>query len=380
MSMLRKLTGGALSAALLPVGRPGVRQAGRSALHRFRPGTAAGACVRADREKPLGSRAQRNRGDAQGLPQFPSRPPDQGRPADGPHHPAEHLWRQRCRHGRRTGRRPARRGDRPPARLPEQAGRNPGAALPAATAAGPEACRGRRHPEIAALPLSERQRHAALRRRLLHHPRQTRRRQAQGRRQENARRRLSRHLQPAAQEAYRLLRQRRLPHQLPQRMGQDARASNGHGIWLHGTPSDTFSRPPKASDGCVVLANTDLDALAKNLQIGTDPGHHQQQHRMAVARRLAGRAQVAAGRHRRMAAATGKAATSTAMPAITRRSFPATAKILPPGSRRRKRSMPASSGSRSARKTSACSAIRARTNTSSSPSSRTTRAATCRTG
>ncbi len=46
---------------------------------------------------------------------------------------------------------------------------------------------------------------------------------------------------------------------------------NGSGIWLHGTPSDTFSRPPKASDGCVVLANTDLDALAKNLQLGTTP-------------------------------------------------------------------------------------------------------------
>jgi murein L,D-transpeptidase YafK len=46
---------------------------------------------------------------------------------------------------------------------------------------------------------------------------------------------------------------------------------NGYGIWLHGTPSDTFSRPPKASDGCVVLANTDLDALAQNLQIGTTP-------------------------------------------------------------------------------------------------------------
>lgn len=46
---------------------------------------------------------------------------------------------------------------------------------------------------------------------------------------------------------------------------------NGHGIWLHGTPSDTFSRPPKASDGCVVLSNTDLNALAKNLQIGLTP-------------------------------------------------------------------------------------------------------------
>ncbi|MFA7280560.1 MAG: L,D-transpeptidase family protein [Sterolibacterium sp.] len=46
---------------------------------------------------------------------------------------------------------------------------------------------------------------------------------------------------------------------------------NGHGIWLHGTPSDTFSRPPKASDGCVVLANQDLDAISKNLQIGLTP-------------------------------------------------------------------------------------------------------------
>ena len=45
----------------------------------------------------------------------------------------------------------------------------------------------------------------------------------------------------------------------------------GHGIWLHGTPSDTFSRPPKASDGCVVLTNADLDALALNLQIGLTP-------------------------------------------------------------------------------------------------------------
>ena len=46
---------------------------------------------------------------------------------------------------------------------------------------------------------------------------------------------------------------------------------NGHGIWLHGTPSDTFSRPPLASDGCVVLANPDLDALAKTFQIGMTP-------------------------------------------------------------------------------------------------------------
>jgi murein L,D-transpeptidase YafK len=56
------------------------------------------------------------------------------------------------------------------------------------------------------------------------------------------------------------------PNEWDKRQGR-----NGHGIWLHGTPSDTFSRPPKASDGCVVLANMDLDALAKNLQIGLTP-------------------------------------------------------------------------------------------------------------
>jgi murein L,D-transpeptidase YafK len=46
---------------------------------------------------------------------------------------------------------------------------------------------------------------------------------------------------------------------------------NGHGIWLHGTPSDTYSRPPRASDGCLVLANADLEALAARLQVGVTP-------------------------------------------------------------------------------------------------------------
>ena len=56
------------------------------------------------------------------------------------------------------------------------------------------------------------------------------------------------------------------PNEWDKRQGR-----NGHGIWLHGTPSDTFSRPPKASDGCVVLANQDLDSLAKSLQVGLTP-------------------------------------------------------------------------------------------------------------
>jgi murein L,D-transpeptidase YafK len=46
---------------------------------------------------------------------------------------------------------------------------------------------------------------------------------------------------------------------------------NGHGIWLHGTPSDTYSRAPRASNGCVVLANADLDALSNKLQVGLTP-------------------------------------------------------------------------------------------------------------
>jgi murein L,D-transpeptidase YafK len=32
----------------------------------------------------------------------------------------------------------------------------------------------------------------------------------------------------------------------------------GHGIWLHGSPIGQYSRPPKASDGCVVFSNDDL--------------------------------------------------------------------------------------------------------------------------
>jgi murein L,D-transpeptidase YafK len=46
---------------------------------------------------------------------------------------------------------------------------------------------------------------------------------------------------------------------------------NGHGIWLHGTPSNTYSRPPRSSNGCVVLANADLVEIARKLQVGITP-------------------------------------------------------------------------------------------------------------
>jgi len=46
---------------------------------------------------------------------------------------------------------------------------------------------------------------------------------------------------------------------------------SGHGIWLHGTPGDTYSRAPRASDGCIVLSNPDLDALKPILNNGKTP-------------------------------------------------------------------------------------------------------------
>ncbi|MBI3903696.1 MAG: L,D-transpeptidase family protein [Nitrosomonadales bacterium] len=56
------------------------------------------------------------------------------------------------------------------------------------------------------------------------------------------------------------------PNEWDRKQGRD-----GHGIWLHGTPSDTYSRPPRASNGCVVLSNEDLDNLGKLLQVGVTP-------------------------------------------------------------------------------------------------------------
>jgi murein L,D-transpeptidase YafK len=49
------------------------------------------------------------------------------------------------------------------------------------------------------------------------------------------------------------------------------RGRNGHGIWLHGVPSNVYSRAPRASDGCIVLANGDLQSVAPMLQVGLTP-------------------------------------------------------------------------------------------------------------
>jgi murein L,D-transpeptidase YafK len=56
------------------------------------------------------------------------------------------------------------------------------------------------------------------------------------------------------------------PNEWDKRQGR-----KGHGIWLHGVPSDLYSRPPRASDGCIVLSNPDLESLGRQMQIGLTP-------------------------------------------------------------------------------------------------------------
>jgi len=50
-----------------------------------------------------------------------------------------------------------------------------------------------------------------------------------------------------------------------------AQGRTGHGIWLHGVPSDTYSRAPNSSDGCLVVTNPDLNDLRRYIKIGQTP-------------------------------------------------------------------------------------------------------------
>eukprot|EP01034_Spumella_vulgaris_P004624 gene4624-5911_t len=43
------------------------------------------------------------------------------------------------------------------------------------------------------------------------------------------------------------------------------------GIWLHGTPPDQFSRAPLATDGCLVLANPDLERILRTVEPRSTP-------------------------------------------------------------------------------------------------------------
>jgi len=49
------------------------------------------------------------------------------------------------------------------------------------------------------------------------------------------------------------------------------RGKTGGGIWLHGTPPAQFSRAPQATDGCVVLANPDLERIIRTVEVRSTP-------------------------------------------------------------------------------------------------------------
>jgi len=49
------------------------------------------------------------------------------------------------------------------------------------------------------------------------------------------------------------------------------RGKTGGGIWLHGTPPAQFSRAPLSTDGCVVLANPDLERIIRTVEVRSTP-------------------------------------------------------------------------------------------------------------
>ena len=49
------------------------------------------------------------------------------------------------------------------------------------------------------------------------------------------------------------------------------RGKTGNGIWLHGSPPTQFSRPPLSTDGCITLANPDLERIIKTVAIRNTP-------------------------------------------------------------------------------------------------------------
>ncbi|EAR60416.1 L,D-transpeptidase family protein [Neptuniibacter caesariensis] len=62
------------------------------------------------------------------------------------------------------------------------------------------------------------------------------------------------------------------PNVWDQRLGK-----TGNGIWLHGSPVETYSRPPKASEGCISLTNPDFIKLDSQIDYLNTPvlvGHN----------------------------------------------------------------------------------------------------------
>lgn len=61
-----------------------------------------------------------------------------------------------------------------------------------------------------------------------------------------------------------------LPINYPNPLDQ-SRGKTGSGIWLHGTPPDQFARAPLATDGCVAMANPDLERLLRTVEPRATP-------------------------------------------------------------------------------------------------------------
>ncbi len=45
----------------------------------------------------------------------------------------------------------------------------------------------------------------------------------------------------------------------------------GHGIWLHGVPRTTYSRPPLDSEGCMAVSNVNLRKIGENIDLSKTP-------------------------------------------------------------------------------------------------------------
>lgn len=61
-----------------------------------------------------------------------------------------------------------------------------------------------------------------------------------------------------------------LPINYPNPLDQ-SRGKTGSGIWLHGTPPDQFARAPLSTDGCLVLANPDLERILHTVEPRSTP-------------------------------------------------------------------------------------------------------------
>jgi hypothetical protein len=91
-----------------------------------------------------------------------------------------------------------------------------------------------------------------------------------------------------------------LPINYPNPLDQ-SRGKTGSGIWLHGTPPDQFSRAPQATDGCLVLANPDLERILRTVEPRSTPVVIARQLQWVQPHSVAGRAQVVRGRAQRLA-------------------------------------------------------------------------------